>query len=169
MGDYVLAKATQILASIGDAQVIILLAKVKLDFDAILDTSASFFQVIEDLVRGEFMQIGVRENEVERFDHYISKTFKKTASLFAHSCKAVVIASFSFPIYSLVFSPGRTFGERVRARSGACLSVRSMYWARFPGDCFLLSILFEESFSWLMTRLILCQRIKCWVNPRLPT
>lgn len=70
-------------------------------------------QVIEDLVRGtvvpalrgwaeapepglasvvlpgEFMQLGSKENENERFKHYLEKTFKKTASLIANSCKAV--------------------------------------------------------------------------------
>ena len=42
-----------------------------------------------DLVQGEFMQLGAREDENERFQHYLAKTFKKTASLVAHSCKAV--------------------------------------------------------------------------------
>uniref|UniRef100_A0A915HJL1 Decaprenyl-diphosphate synthase subunit 1 n=1 Tax=Romanomermis culicivorax TaxID=13658 RepID=A0A915HJL1_ROMCU len=72
VGDYILAKATQLLTTIGDADVIALLA-----------------QVIEDLVKGEFMQLGSRASEDERFMHYMMKTFKKTASLFAHSCKAV--------------------------------------------------------------------------------
>lgn len=35
------------------------------------------------------MQLGSKENENERFKHYLEKTFKKTASLMAHSCKAV--------------------------------------------------------------------------------
>ena len=35
------------------------------------------------------MQLGSKENENERFAHYLSKTFKKTASLLANSCKAV--------------------------------------------------------------------------------
>lgn len=38
---------------------------------------------------GEFMQLGSKENEDERFKHYLEKTFKKTASLIANSCKAV--------------------------------------------------------------------------------
>ena len=37
------------------------------------------------------MQLGSRENENERFAHYLRKTFKKTASLIANSCKAVSI------------------------------------------------------------------------------
>lgn len=35
------------------------------------------------------MQLGSKENENERFKHYLEKTYKKTASLMAHSCKAV--------------------------------------------------------------------------------
>ena len=38
---------------------------------------------------GEFMQLGSKEKEGERFNHYINKSFKKTASLLANSCKAV--------------------------------------------------------------------------------
>lgn len=41
------------------------------------------------LLSGEFMQLGSKEDEAERFNHYMKKTFKKTASLIAHSCKAV--------------------------------------------------------------------------------
>lgn len=35
------------------------------------------------------MQLGSKEEENERFAHYLKKTFKKTASLLANSCKAV--------------------------------------------------------------------------------
>ena len=35
------------------------------------------------------MQLGSKENENERFAHYLEKTFKKTASLLANSCRAV--------------------------------------------------------------------------------
>ncbi len=48
------------------------------------------------LPTGEFMQLGSRENENERFAHYLRKTFKKTASLIANSCKAVSVAKFLF-------------------------------------------------------------------------
>ena len=42
------------------------------------------------------MQLGSKENENERFAHYLSKTFKKTASLLANSCKAVSKTSVEF-------------------------------------------------------------------------
>ena len=40
---------------------------------------------------GEFMQLGSKEEDTERFNHYLKKTYKKTASLIANSCKAVSI------------------------------------------------------------------------------
>lgn len=65
-----------VLASIGNPEVIKLLA-----------------QVIEDLVKGELMQMGGNSNDPydQLFDQYLQKTFKKTASLFAYSCEAVAL------------------------------------------------------------------------------
>uniref|UniRef100_A0A0K0F962 Decaprenyl-diphosphate synthase subunit 1 (inferred by orthology to a human protein) n=1 Tax=Strongyloides venezuelensis TaxID=75913 RepID=A0A0K0F962_STRVS len=79
VGDYILAKATQKLCSIGDPLVISTMAK-----------------IIEDLVQGEFMQINGynssnKNNAEERFQHYLLKNFYKTGSLFAHSCKSVAM------------------------------------------------------------------------------
>ncbi|KAB0400226.1 hypothetical protein E2I00_006796 [Balaenoptera physalus] len=71
-GDLILSAASIALARIGNTAVVSILT-----------------QVIEDLVRGEFLQLGSKENENERFAHYLEKTFKKTASLIANSCKAV--------------------------------------------------------------------------------
>uniref|UniRef100_A0A8C4N705 Prenyl (decaprenyl) diphosphate synthase, subunit 1 n=1 Tax=Eptatretus burgeri TaxID=7764 RepID=A0A8C4N705_EPTBU len=82
-GDFILSTASVALARLGNEHVISMVA-----------------QVVEDLVRGEFMQLGSKENENERFAHYLLKTFKKTASLMAHSCKAVGNAS--SPIFSTV-------------------------------------------------------------------
>jgi geranylgeranyl pyrophosphate synthase len=42
------------------------------------------------------MQLGSKENENERFAHYLKKTFKKTASLLANSCKAVSCTRYLF-------------------------------------------------------------------------
>lgn len=49
--------------------------------------------IIEDLVRGEFMQmIGNDElDAAKRFDKYMAANYSKTASLFANSCKSVAI------------------------------------------------------------------------------
>lgn len=50
-------------------------------------------QILTDLVQGEFMQLGAKETENERFAHYLTKTFRKTASLIANSLKSVNIHS----------------------------------------------------------------------------
>jgi hypothetical protein len=52
-------------------------------------------QVVTDLVQGEFMQLGSKETENERFAHYLTKTYRKTASLIANSVKAVRKGCFS--------------------------------------------------------------------------
>jgi decaprenyl-diphosphate synthase subunit 1 len=52
---------------------------------------ATLSQVLEDLVQGELMQFGSKESENERFKHYLTKTYRKTASLIANSCKATAI------------------------------------------------------------------------------
>uniref|UniRef100_A0A914WFJ1 Decaprenyl diphosphate synthase subunit 1 n=1 Tax=Plectus sambesii TaxID=2011161 RepID=A0A914WFJ1_9BILA len=95
VGDYILAKATQLLCSIGNAQVVSIMA-----------------QIIEDLVKGEFMQMGVRDSSSEaRFLHYMQKTYKKTASLFANSCKSVaVLAGCNENIQRTAFEYGKNLG-----------------------------------------------------------
>lgn len=57
-----------------------------------------FVQVVSDLVQGEFMQLGSKETENERFAHYLTKTYRKTASLIANSVKAVSSPTTSIPI-----------------------------------------------------------------------
>lgn len=47
------------------------------------------FQILTDLVQGEFMQLGSKESENERFAHYLTKTYRKTASLIANTTKSV--------------------------------------------------------------------------------
>lgn len=48
-----------------------------------------YLQILTDLVQGEFMQLGAKETENERFTHYLTKTYRKTASLIANSLKSV--------------------------------------------------------------------------------
>uniref|UniRef100_A0A8C6PDZ8 All trans-polyprenyl-diphosphate synthase PDSS1 n=1 Tax=Nothobranchius furzeri TaxID=105023 RepID=A0A8C6PDZ8_NOTFU len=93
-GDFILSASTMVLARIGNSTVIKLLS-----------------QVIEDLVRGEFMQLGSKENQNERFKHYLEKTFKKTASLIAHSCKAVSLLVNSDPdVHEIAYQYGKNVG-----------------------------------------------------------
>ncbi|KAM7176539.1 all trans-polyprenyl-diphosphate synthase PDSS1 isoform 1-T1 [Macrochelys suwanniensis] len=93
-GDFILSAASVALARIGNTTIISVLS-----------------QVIEDLVRGEFLQLGSKENENERFAHYLEKTFKKTASLIANSCKAVSILGCPDPkIHEIAYQYGKNVG-----------------------------------------------------------
>nr|XP_042133941.1 all trans-polyprenyl-diphosphate synthase PDSS1 isoform X3 [Peromyscus maniculatus bairdii] len=93
-GDLILSTASLALARIGNTAIISL-----------------FSQVIEDLVRGEFLQLGSKENENERFAHYLEKTFKKTASLIANSCKAVSVLSCPDPVvHEIAYQYGKNVG-----------------------------------------------------------
>ncbi|KAK0422927.1 hypothetical protein QR680_007873 [Steinernema hermaphroditum] len=80
VGDFILARATQVLCSIGRPTVISIMA-----------------EIIEDLVRGEFMQMSTSPTANldgnALFQQYMSKTYNKTASLFANSCKSVAMLS----------------------------------------------------------------------------
>ncbi|XP_038046592.1 all trans-polyprenyl-diphosphate synthase PDSS1-like [Patiria miniata] len=93
-GDFVLSVSSKVLARIGNEEVVLILS-----------------QVIDDLVRGEFMQLGSKEDENERFSHYLKKTFMKTASLMAHSCQAVaVLGKCSDEVCQIAFEYGRNVG-----------------------------------------------------------
>jgi len=93
-GDFILAVASGMLARLNNEQVMILLS-----------------QVLADLVQGEFMQLGARENESERYTHYLNKTFNKTASLIAYSCQAVSVLSGAHSnLQSAAFEFGRQVG-----------------------------------------------------------
>ncbi|VDM60744.1 unnamed protein product [Angiostrongylus costaricensis] len=75
VGDFILARATQILCSINRPNVISVMAS-----------------IIEDLVMGEFMQMTAKTGATEdTMEQYMEKTFRKTASLFANTCKSVAL------------------------------------------------------------------------------
>lgn len=83
-GDYILAVAS------------IMISRLRND-----DVTLCLSQILTDLVQGEFMQLGSKESENERFAHYITKTYRKTGSLIANTLKAV---SFEKYISSISFS-----------------------------------------------------------------
>jgi decaprenyl-diphosphate synthase subunit 1 len=57
------------------------------------------------------MQMGSKEDENERFSHYIHKSFKKTASLIAYTCKAVALLSGANQSFQeAAFQYGRNLG-----------------------------------------------------------
>jgi len=76
-GNYIVGVCSKIMAQIGDPRVIMVLS-----------------QVLADLVNGEFQQMAqAKENETERFETYLSKSFNKTGSLMTYSCEANAILS----------------------------------------------------------------------------
>ena len=73
-GDFLLAKASVALAALRNTEVLILMAT-----------------VIENLVSGEMMQSRSSQEERMSLDYYYRKTFLKTASLIANSCKSAAL------------------------------------------------------------------------------
>ncbi|XP_076437185.1 all trans-polyprenyl-diphosphate synthase PDSS1-like [Babylonia areolata] len=93
-GNYILSALSMVLARIGNPQVVSIMS-----------------QVVEDLVRGEFMQLGSKEDENERFSHYLDKTFKKTASMLAASCQSVaVLGDCDDDVSNMAYDYGRNLG-----------------------------------------------------------
>uniref|UniRef100_A0A914Z377 Decaprenyl-diphosphate synthase subunit 1 n=1 Tax=Panagrolaimus superbus TaxID=310955 RepID=A0A914Z377_9BILA len=96
VGDFILARATKVLCSIGEPPVISTMA-----------------EIVEDLVQGELMQLTLPPElePVQRFQHYMTKTFYKTASLFANSCKSVaMLAGCDEKVQKDAFEYGRHLG-----------------------------------------------------------
>eukprot|EP00099_Drosophila_melanogaster_P013288 NP_001287619.1 qless, isoform B [Drosophila melanogaster] len=93
-GDYILSIAS------------IMIARLRSD-----DVTIVLSQILTDLVQGEFMQLGSRETENERFAHYLTKTYRKTASLIANALKATaVIAQADDNVAEVAFQYGRNIG-----------------------------------------------------------
>nr|CAB3264763.1 decaprenyl-diphosphate synthase subunit 1-like [Phallusia mammillata] len=88
-GNFVVSNASRLLSSIGNANVTVTIS-----------------QVIEDIVRGEFMQ----QDNQGSFNQYLKKTYKKTASLVANCCKAAVQLSSSEAQAETAFEFGRNLG-----------------------------------------------------------
>lgn len=75
------------------------------------DVTSVLSQVVNDLVQGEFMQLGSKETENERFTHYLTKTYRKTASLIANSAKAVaMLGGADERLAEVAFQYGRNIG-----------------------------------------------------------
>jgi len=93
-GDYILAVTSMMIARLNHNDVTITLS-----------------QIITDLVQGEFMQLGSKETENERFAHYLTKTYRKTASLIANSVKAeAMLAGADDKLVDVTFEYGRNIG-----------------------------------------------------------
>lgn len=95
-GDFLLARASVALARLRNCDVVELLSV-----------------VIEHLVKGEVMQIKPTDSQAnfKHIDYYMTKTFYKTASLIANSCKAsAVLADHSPRVQEIAFEYGKHLG-----------------------------------------------------------
>ena len=93
-GDFLLARASVLLSRLGDVRVVELLAT-----------------VIEEMVQGELMQVKAMPHELLEFDHYLSKTYRKTAALMALSCQASALLGQQPPeVESAMQAYGRHLG-----------------------------------------------------------
>nr|CAH0102571.1 unnamed protein product [Daphnia galeata] len=93
-GDFIVGRSLELSAKIQNQEVINLIAK-----------------IVSDLVSGELMQLDGSANAEERFQHYMEKTFKKTASLIANGCQAVsVLAGANSTVQTVAFQFGRQLG-----------------------------------------------------------
>ncbi|KAI8993376.1 isoprenoid synthase domain-containing protein [Pilobolus umbonatus] len=99
-GDFMLARASLALARLRNAECIELMAT-----------------CIANLVEGEFMQLRNTKEEAGKtkkmstFDHYMEKTYMKTGSLIAQSCKAsAVLGGATEEVAVLSFEFGRNLG-----------------------------------------------------------
>ncbi|OQR75990.1 decaprenyl-diphosphate synthase subunit 1-like [Tropilaelaps mercedesae] len=93
-GDFVLARSAEMLAKIG-----------------CIRNNNYISQILVDLVSGEFMQLENTANFDERFPHYIEKSYLKTASLLAYTCKGVVtLAGSDDAMIEAAYQYGRNIG-----------------------------------------------------------
>ncbi|KAL2650988.1 hypothetical protein R1flu_019116 [Riccia fluitans] len=93
-GDFLLARASVALASLQNTDVVDLLSR-----------------VLEHLVTGEIMQLTTSTKELCSMEYYMQKTFYKTASLMANSCKAIaLLAEQPRDVAELAFDYGRHLG-----------------------------------------------------------
>ncbi|CAM6093262.1 unnamed protein product [Calypogeia fissa] len=93
-GDFLLARASVALASLHNSEVVELLSK-----------------VLEHLVTGEIMQLTTETQEMCSMEYYMQKTFYKTASLMANSCKSIaLLADQPREVADLAFEYGRHLG-----------------------------------------------------------
>ncbi|RZC44448.1 hypothetical protein C5167_037393 [Papaver somniferum] len=93
-GDFLLSRAVVTLASLQNNEVVTLLST-----------------VLEHLVTGEIMQMSGTSEQRCSMDQYMKKTFYKTASLIANSCKAIAfLADQETEVAMLAYDYGRNLG-----------------------------------------------------------
>ncbi|CAL0313445.1 unnamed protein product [Lupinus luteus] len=93
-GDFLLSRACVALASLKNTEVVSLLSK-----------------VVEHLVTGETMQMTTTSDQRCSMEHYMQKTYYKTASLISNSCKSIaILAGQTTEVAILAFEYGKNLG-----------------------------------------------------------
>ena len=93
-GDFLLARATVLLARLGNNEVVKLMA-----------------QTIDEMVAGELMQATETSDSLLDFDHYLHKTYRKTAALICLSCEsAAVLGGHTAEVQQALHAYGRHLG-----------------------------------------------------------
>ncbi|XP_039003031.1 solanesyl-diphosphate synthase 1, mitochondrial-like [Hibiscus syriacus] len=93
-GDFLLSRACLTLASLKNTEVVTLIAT-----------------VVENLVTGETMQLTTASTQRFSMEHYMQKTYSKTASLMSNSCKSVaILAGHTAGDAKLAFEYGKNLG-----------------------------------------------------------
>lgn len=93
-GDFLLARASVTLAALRNPECVELMS-----------------QVLEHLVSGEIMQMTATDEQLLDLEHYLAKTYCKTASLMANSARCIAILSGAGPqVCDMAWSYGRHLG-----------------------------------------------------------
>jgi len=93
-GDFVLSRSSILLAQLGNTKAVEL-----------------FSYIINDLVKGELMQLFTKDDLNERFNHYLLKTYRKTASLIAYSCQSIsLLGGCDDRIQEAMYNYGKNIG-----------------------------------------------------------
>ncbi|XP_015866339.1 solanesyl diphosphate synthase 3, chloroplastic/mitochondrial [Ziziphus jujuba] len=93
-GDFLLSRACVVLASLKNTEVVTLLAN-----------------VLEDLVKGETLQMTMSSDQRCSMEYYMEKTYRKTASLISNSCKAIaILAGQTAKVATLASEYGKNLG-----------------------------------------------------------
>ena len=131
-GDFLLARASVLLSRLNDVRVVELIAT-----------------TIEETVQGELMQAKALPDELLELDHYLDKTYRKTAALMSLSCQAsarptltlslilILTTTLSLTL-TLSLAPTLVPGERsawraASARRARAASIRPPPRHRLPG------------------------------------
>lgn len=137
-GTFIVATANMMIAKLNNDQVASLLFQVSRTCVIPMNLIAALFQALEDMVKGELMQVGINREDCAGFSDYLNKTYFKTGSLIANGCHAVIVDR-KKNIRSLVqFTTTSIFQVSVFAGAGPNLQRTAFRFGRETGMGFQL-------------------------------